>query len=92
MRPANLRVVDARRRFEEIADTSRVLFNIGLILATVGRHEEAVQHFTRACQLDTYFALSFFQCGVSNFLLQRYEDAWNNFDDAFSVRRRRSLD
>ena len=74
------------RLFDEIADTSRIHFNIGLILATCGRHEEAVAAFRRATELDTFFAVAFFQCGVSNFLLQRYEEARADFDDAYQVR------
>ena len=55
---------------------------MGLIYATVGEHEAAVQHFREAVTLDKYLAVAYFQCGVSNFLLQRYEMAYKDFDEA----------
>ncbi|BGP12560.1 hypothetical protein JCM10213_004854 [Rhodosporidiobolus nylandii] len=68
--------------FEEIADTSRVFFNLGLIHATLGQHEQAVPFFTQAVSLDPFLAVGFFQLGVSQFLLGRYEEARKDFDEA----------
>jgi tetratricopeptide (TPR) repeat protein len=75
---------------------------MGLIYATIGEHEAAVQQFMAAIALDPFLAIayviselchfhldltkllgnSYFQCGVSNFLLSRYDIALQNFDDA----------
>ena len=33
---------DALKEFENIADTSKILFNMGVIHATLGEHEKAV--------------------------------------------------
>lgn len=33
---------EALRSFDDIADTSKILFNCGVIRATLGEHEEAV--------------------------------------------------
>ena len=71
---------------------------MGLIYATLGEHEAAVEQFIAATALDQYLAVAYvlihhrrlhthpssldlpispspryFQCGVSNFLLGRYE-------------------
>lgn len=72
----------ALQLFGTIADSSKILTNMGLIYATIGEHETAVDHFIQATQLDTFLAVAYFQCGVSNFLLQRYELAFRDFDGA----------
>ncbi|KAJ7782794.1 NADPH oxidase regulator NoxR [Mycena metata] len=68
--------------FSRIADTSRILTNMGLIYATLGEHEAAVERFIEATGLDSYLAVAYFQCGVSNFLLARYELAYKDFEEA----------
>ncbi|KAH9942235.1 uncharacterized protein BXZ73DRAFT_87886 [Epithele typhae] len=68
--------------FSTIADSSKILTNIGLIYATLGEHEAAVEQFVAATELDQYLAVAYFQCGVSNFLLQRYDTAFNDFSSA----------
>jgi neutrophil factor 2 len=75
---------------------------MGLIYATLGEHETAVEQFIAATRLDNYLAvasvpssppslmlfissstnLSYFQCGVSNFLLGRYDRSSKDFEDA----------
>ncbi|TRM69182.1 PB1 domain-containing protein [Schizophyllum amplum] len=69
--------------FGRIADSSKILTNIGLIYATLGEHEAAVQHFIEATSLDKYLAVAYFQCGVSNFLMNRYDLAYTDFEEAF---------
>ncbi|KAJ7209672.1 NADPH oxidase regulator NoxR [Mycena pura] len=68
--------------FTRIADSSKILTNMGLIYATLGEHEAAVERFIEATQLDSYLAVAYFQCGVSNFLLARYELAYKDFEEA----------
>src|SRR5205807_885805 len=87
--------------FQTIADSSKILTNMGLIYATLGEHEAAVEQFIAATRLDNYLAValvsssspspalpcifssstifSYFQCGVSNFLLGRYDLASKDF-------------
>lgn len=72
----------ALQLFNKIADTSKILTNIGLIYATLGEHEAAVENFNAATSLDQYLAVAYFQCGVSNFLLQRYDLAVKDFEEA----------
>jgi len=68
--------------FSRIADSSKILTNMGLIYATLGEHEAAVERFIEATGLDQYLAVAYFQCGVSNFLLARYELAFKDFEEA----------
>ncbi|KAJ8123592.1 hypothetical protein ONZ43_g501 [Nemania bipapillata] len=72
---------DALREFEAISDTSKILFNMGVIHATLGEHEKAVECYQRAIRLDSYLAVAYFQQGVSNFLLGDFEEALANFND-----------
>ncbi|KAJ5646254.1 hypothetical protein N7490_002626 [Penicillium lividum] len=72
---------EALRLFNEIADTSKIWFNLGVIHATVGEHEKAVACYQRSVGLDRYLAIAYFQQGVSNFLLGDFEEALANFND-----------
>ena len=55
---------------------------MGLIYATVGDHQTAIKHFQLATDADQYLAIAYFQCGVSNFLLGRFDLAHKDFEDA----------
>lgn len=72
---------DAVQIFNGIADTSKILFNCGVICATVGEHRQAVKYYQKAIELDQYLAIAYFQEGVSNFLLGDFEEAMANFND-----------
>lgn len=53
-----------------------------MIFATVGQHQEAIEYFQQAVQYDQYLAVSYFQEGVSNFMLENFEAAMTNFNTA----------
>ncbi|EEH20656.2 hypothetical protein PABG_02887 [Paracoccidioides brasiliensis Pb03] len=72
---------EALKVFNNIADTSKILFNCGVIYATLGEHYRAVECYQRAVGLDQYFAVAYFQQGVSNFLVGDFEEALANFND-----------
>ncbi|KAI1331140.1 tetratricopeptide [Xylariaceae sp. FL0255] len=72
---------EALNEFGGISDTSKILFNMGVIHATLGEHEKAVECYQRAIRLDMYLAVAYFQQGVSNFLLGDFEEALANFND-----------
>ncbi|KAH7173469.1 uncharacterized protein B0J16DRAFT_324965 [Fusarium flagelliforme] len=72
---------EALNEFGKIGDTSKILFNMGVIHATLGEHEKAVESYQRAIRLDQYLAVAYFQQGVSNFLLGDFEEALANFND-----------
>ncbi|QVM09547.1 hypothetical protein D8B26_004204 [Coccidioides posadasii str. Silveira] len=52
---------EALKAFGNIADTSKILFNCGVIYATLGEHAKAVDFYQRAIALDKYFAIAYFQ-------------------------------
>ncbi|KAF2191335.1 NADPH oxidase-like protein regulator NoxR [Zopfia rhizophila CBS 207.26] len=72
---------EALKAFDGISDTSKILFNCGVIHATLGEHEKAVDCYQRAVRLDQYLAVAYFQQGVSNFLMGDFEEALANFND-----------
>jgi tetratricopeptide (TPR) repeat protein len=80
----HLHNLEALTRLETqgISESSKILTNMGLIYATVGDHETAVKHFQLATDADQYLAVAYFQCGVSNFLLERYDLAHRDFTDS----------
>ena len=45
--------------FSRIADSSKILTNMGLIYATLGEHEIAVEQFNAATSLDQYLAVAY---------------------------------
>ncbi|KAJ6533527.1 hypothetical protein B0H19DRAFT_1186148 [Mycena capillaripes] len=68
--------------FSRIPKSSIILTNLGLIHAALGEHEVAVERFIEATLRDPYLAIAYFQCGVSNFLLARYDLAYRDFREA----------
>ncbi|PWW75530.1 hypothetical protein C7212DRAFT_352402 [Tuber magnatum] len=68
--------------FEANADTSKIYFNIGMIHATLGEHDKAVEAYQKATKLDQFLAVAYFQQGVSNFLLGEFTEAMANFNEA----------
>ncbi|MCJ1320501.1 hypothetical protein MMC15_005841 [Xylographa vitiligo] len=72
---------ESLRTFDGISDTSKILFNCGVIHATLGEHDKAVECYQRAVRLDQYLAVAYFQQGVSNFLVGDFEEALANFND-----------
>lgn len=46
------------RLYQYIADSSKILTNMGLIYATIGEHETAIEHFIAAINLDSYLAIA----------------------------------
>ncbi|KAJ7884136.1 hypothetical protein B0H14DRAFT_2238099, partial [Mycena olivaceomarginata] len=62
--------------------SSIILTNMGLIYAVRGEHKAAVDRFIQATLRDPYLAVAYFQCGVSNFLLTRYDFAYHDFHEA----------
>ncbi|KAK6544214.1 hypothetical protein TWF694_000917 [Orbilia ellipsospora] len=72
----------ALQKFEQIGDSAKICFNIGILQATLGEHEKAVATYHKCMDIDKFLAVAYFQCGVSNFLLTEFAEAANNFNDA----------
>lgn len=52
---------EALHQFSKIADSSRIMFNVGVVHATMGDHKAAIAAYRQAQALDPYFAVSYFQ-------------------------------
>ncbi|KAI1320198.1 hypothetical protein EDD11_001803 [Mortierella claussenii] len=74
---------DALEIFEPIADSAKIHFNIGVVLATVGDFEGASMAYEQATKLDQYLAIAYFQNGVANVALENYAKALTCFHDAY---------
>ncbi|GJJ70857.1 hypothetical protein EMPS_03207 [Entomortierella parvispora] len=74
---------DALEIFEPIADSAKIHFNIGVVLATLGDFVGASDAYTEATKLDQYLAIAYFQNGVANVALEDYAKALSCFHDAF---------
>lgn len=70
--------------FISLADNAKMHFNIGLIFATLDDHQRALAAYNKALRLDQYFAVAYFQKGVSHFIMGDMEAAMQDFDDAFT--------
>ncbi|KAF7335544.1 NADPH oxidase regulator NoxR [Mycena venus] len=68
--------------FSRIDDSSKVLVNMALIYAVMGKHELALERLADAVALDQYLAVGYFQIGICNFHLARYKQACEAFADA----------
>ncbi|KAL9547480.1 hypothetical protein MBANPS3_006146 [Mucor bainieri] len=71
------------KAFIGIADSAKMHFNIGLIFATVEDHDHALGAYSKAILLDPYFAVAYFQRGVSHFIKNDMENARHDFDQAY---------
>ncbi|OMJ16486.1 Neutrophil cytosol factor 2 [Smittium culicis] len=66
----------------KIADSSKVHFNIGLILSQKGENNDAINAYLAAINLDQYLAVAYFQKGVANMIIQNNAAAFDDFNDA----------
>ncbi|KAF9351808.1 hypothetical protein BGX26_010240 [Mortierella sp. AD094] len=74
---------EALEIFEPIADSAKIHFNIGVVLATIGDFEGASVAYEQATKLDQYLAIAYFQNGVANVALENYAKALTCFHDAY---------
>ena len=58
----------ALSHFGKISETSKIQWNMGIILATMGRHNEAIARFGESIVMDQYLVVGWFQRGVSYFV------------------------
>lgn len=55
-------------QFGKIAETSKVQWNMGVILASMGRRDEAIARFGESVMMDQYLVVGWYQRGVSHFV------------------------
>ncbi|ORZ25684.1 hypothetical protein BCR42DRAFT_445434 [Absidia repens] len=63
--------------------SSKIYFNIGIIMVTLHDHQHALEVFAKAIELDPYFSAAYFQSGVSNIMLGEFRQAVKCFDLAY---------
>ncbi|CDS05545.1 hypothetical protein LRAMOSA08073 [Lichtheimia ramosa] len=73
----------ALQAFYNMADNAKMYFNIGLIFATIEEHERAIAAYRKSIEMDPYFAVAYFQMGVSYFVVNDMEAARQAFDCAY---------
>ncbi|KAJ6589727.1 hypothetical protein B0H19DRAFT_922802 [Mycena capillaripes] len=69
--------------FGRMPRSATVSTNMALLYAAMGEHEKALRRFTDATARDPYLTISYFQRGVSHFLLERYRPAGRDFKRAW---------
>ncbi|KAJ1796302.1 hypothetical protein LPJ59_003832 [Coemansia sp. RSA 2399] len=72
---------------ESIADSAKIHFNIGLILGRKGDHNAGIEAYTSALELDQYLVVAYFQRGVAKMVLQRNDQALDDFNKALQYLR-----
>ncbi|CAO3597429.1 unnamed protein product [Absidia cylindrospora] len=63
--------------------SSKIYFNIGVIMVALHDHQHALNVFAKAIELDPYFSAAYFQSGVSNIMLGDFRQAVKCFDLAY---------
>uniref|UniRef100_H0WS89 NADPH oxidase activator 1 n=1 Tax=Otolemur garnettii TaxID=30611 RepID=H0WS89_OTOGA len=66
------------------APPARMCFNMGCVHLLAGDPEAALRAFDRAVTHDACMAVGFFQRGVANFQLERFQEALSDFRDALA--------
>ncbi|KAJ1730042.1 hypothetical protein LPJ72_004658 [Coemansia sp. Benny D160-2] len=73
--------------FRSIADSAKIHFNIGLILGRKGDHNAGIEAYTNALELDQYLVVAYFQRGVAKMVLQKNDQALDDFNKALQYLR-----
>ncbi|KAJ7493715.1 hypothetical protein FB451DRAFT_1077471 [Mycena latifolia] len=73
----------ALKQFGRINPSATVSTNMALLYSAMGEHQKALRPFTDATTRDPYLTISYFQRGVSHFLLERYRPASRDFKRAW---------
>ncbi|TPX67094.1 hypothetical protein SpCBS45565_g03999 [Spizellomyces sp. 'palustris'] len=77
----------ALRAFEQIADTSKIHFNIAMTFVNMGLLDEAIAALTRAVACDPFLAVAYFMRGVCLYNSNALNDSIADFNDALTYLR-----
>ncbi len=69
----------------EICPVSDIYSNLGLALAKLNLHKEAIACYNAAIALDPGNAIAFYNCGNSWLHLEQHAEALKNYDQAISI-------
>ncbi|KAJ3186642.1 hypothetical protein HDU85_007462 [Gaertneriomyces sp. JEL0708] len=73
--------------FSQIADTSRIHFNIAMCFIGLNAIDEAIQALTRSISCDPYLAVAYYMRGVCLYNSSALNDALQDFNDALTYLR-----
>ncbi|KNC96546.1 uncharacterized protein SPPG_08134 [Spizellomyces punctatus DAOM BR117] len=77
----------ALRAFEQIADTSKIHFNIAMTFVNMGLLDEAIAALTRSVACDPFLAVAYFMRGVCLYNSNALNDSLADFNDALTYLR-----
>ncbi|KAJ3127081.1 hypothetical protein HK100_009922 [Physocladia obscura] len=72
---------------KQIANSSKIHYNIAIILASIGKEERAIVSLSKAIEIDSYFALAYFVRGILFSKREYYLEAVADFTDAIKCMR-----
>lgn len=58
---------------------------MGTVCAELERYDEALERFEQAIKLDPFLAVAYYQAGICNFVVGRYDVAVKDLEDALVV-------
>lgn len=69
----------------QIADMSKIHYNVGVVCMKLKYYKGATEAFTRAIQCDPYFAAAYFQRASVFYFNDNIEAALVDYQDAYQV-------
>ena len=79
------------QHFQSINDLSKIQFNLGVLYEAQNDPANAIAHFDKAIQLDSYFSLAYFERGVVFYYIDEIELALDSFKDAYKLLRKNAF-
>lgn len=72
-------------QFRLFAETSKVYFNVGIVAQRLRFNDQAIDAFSDAISMDSFFVAAYFQRGVLLFWDDDMDGALEDFQDAIEV-------
>ena len=79
------RLVDSLLIFQEVKDTSKIRFNVGIVAQRLRKYDESIEAFTCAIRIDSFFAAAYFQRAALLFYSDDIEGALEDYQSCFEV-------
>lgn len=71
--------------FQELKDTSKIRFNVGIVAQRLRKYDEAIEAFTCAIRMDSFFVAAYFQRAALLFYSDDIEGALEDYQSCFEV-------
>jgi len=79
------RLEESLSRFQELKDTSKIRFNVGIVAQRLRKYDEAIDAFTCAIRMDSFFAAAYFQRAALLYYNDDIEGALDDYQSCFEV-------